>query len=185
MEWSNYNTSQDIKDEIPKAYNSNIRLFRITRSTAEYPQDDCMGQWAVCDSNSLKGFSAVGYFFGKKLNASLNVPIGLVTTAWGGTPVEVWTPSDIVNSDPVLKQTAAMQVPKDWWPYLPGKTYNAMIAPLTNFPIAGAIWYQGEANTVWPDTYSQQLNTMIDSWRKAWNKEFPFYYVQIAPFTSV
>ncbi|MEJ7740361.1 MAG: sialate O-acetylesterase [Chitinophagaceae bacterium] len=52
-----------------------------------------------------------------------------------------------------------------------------------NFSIAGAIWYQGEGNTAAPYTYGKLLTTMIDSWRKAWNKNIPFYYVQIAPFT--
>jgi sialate O-acetylesterase len=58
-----------------------------------------------------------------------------------------------------------------------------MLAPLFNYSIAGAIWYQGEGNTIAPATYSKLFNTMIDSWRKAWNKNLPFYYVQIAPFT--
>jgi sialate O-acetylesterase len=58
-----------------------------------------------------------------------------------------------------------------------------MVAPVTNFSIAGAIWYQGEGNTIAPYTYSKLLTTMIDSWRKAWSKNIPFYYVQIAPYT--
>lgn len=58
-----------------------------------------------------------------------------------------------------------------------------MIAPITNFDIAGALWYQGEANVSSNDTYTKLLTTMIDSWRSKWHKEFPFYYVQIAPFT--
>ena len=57
-----------------------------------------------------------------------------------------------------------------------------MISPLTNFPIAGAIWYQGESNTSTASSYQKLFTTMIGSWRKAWQKEFPFYYVQIAPF---
>ena len=58
-----------------------------------------------------------------------------------------------------------------------------MLAPVTNFSIAGAIWYQGESNTAAPNTYGKLLTTMIDSWRAAWNKNIPFYYVQIAPYT--
>lgn len=182
MEWSYYNKLKDIADELPTCYNTNIRFFHIPKTTAEYPQDDCAAQWAICDSNTLKSFSAVGYFFGKKLNKDLNVPIGLINTSWGGTPAEVWTPEESVNNDAELKSAAAKQEPKNWWPYLPGATYNAMIAPITKYGIAGSIWYQGESNTGTAATYSKLLTTMIDSWRKAWNKDFPFYFVQIAPF---
>lgn len=58
-----------------------------------------------------------------------------------------------------------------------------MIAPITNYSIAGALWYQGEGNTIAPYTYAKLLTSMIKSWRNAWDKDFPFYLVQIAPFT--
>ena len=113
----------------------------------------------------------------------MNVPIGLINANWGGTPAEVWTPADLVNNDPELKASAEKQQPYDWWPKTPGATFNGMLTPVTNFSIAGAIWYQGEGNTIAPYTYGKLLTTMIDSWRKAWKKNIPFYYVQIAPFT--
>ena len=173
----------DVRQELPSCYNSNIRFFQIPRTTATNPQDDCKAEWAVCDSNTLKRFSAIGYFFGKRLNQELNVPVGLVQAAWGGTPAEVWTPAGLVTGDAALKTAAMQQKPADGWPYLPGYCYNAMIAPLTPYTIAGALWYQGESNTAAPATYAKLLTTMIGSWRKAWNNDFPFYYVQIAPFT--
>jgi sialate O-acetylesterase len=173
----------DVEQELPSCYNGNIRFFQIPKTTATNPQDDCKAQWAVCDSNELKRFSAVGYFFGKRLNQQLNVPVGLVQAAWGGTPAEVWTPAGLVTGDSALKTAAVQQKPADGWPYLPGFCYNAMIAPLTSYTIAGALWYQGESNTAAPATYAKLLTTMIGSWRKAWNNDFPFYYVQIAPFT--
>ena len=173
----------DVKAELPTATaNKNIRFFYIPKTTSSTPQDDCKASWTVCDSNTLKAFSAVGFFFAKKLNTGLNVPIGLINANWGGTPAEVWTPADLVNNDPELKASAEKQQPYDWWPKTPGATFNGMLAPVTNFSIAGAIWYQGEGNTAAPYTYSKLLTTMIDSWRKAWNKNIPFYYVQIAPF---
>jgi sialate O-acetylesterase len=183
MEW-NYLTNklQDIKDELPTANNPNIRFFHIPKTTAQYPQDDCAAKWTVCDSNTIKPVSAVGYFFGKRLNAALNVPIGIISTAWGGTPAEVWTPDSIVNGDAVLKEAASKLTPSNGWPYMAGRTYNAMIAPITRFNIAGAIWYQGESNTTTASTYERLFTKMIDSWRAAWNKPFPFYYVQIAPY---
>jgi len=172
----------DVKAELPKCYNNNIRFFYVSKATSKYPQDNCNGQWTVCDSNTLKTFSAAGYFFGKKLNEQLHVPVGLINANWGGTPAEVWTPVDSINNDPVLKEAASKQQPYDWWPYTPGATFNAMIAPVINYNIAGAIWYQGEANTPSPTTYAKLLTAMINSWRSAWNKQLPFYYVQIAPY---
>lgn len=183
MEWSALNGLKDIPAEYPTAFNPAIRFFHLQKATADYPQEDCIGKWTVCDSNTLKSFSAVAYFFGKKLNKDLDIPIGLINTSWGGTPAEVWTPKEEITNDPVLKEASTKIPPAAWWPNEPGKTYNAMIAPIINFSIAGSIWYQGEGNTANPDTYDKMLTTMIDSWRKAWNKEFPFYYVQIAPFT--
>ncbi|MDB5279011.1 MAG: sialate O-acetylesterase [Ferruginibacter sp.] len=173
----------DIKAALPACANSNIRFFTIPKTTSQYPQDNCGGEWVACDSNTLKVFSAVAYFFGKKLNTDMNVPVGLISTNWGGTPAETWTEAGAINNDPELKNAAAKQQPYDWWPYLPGAAFNGMIAPVTNYNIAGAIWYQGEGNTIAPDTYGKLLTTMIGSWRKAWSKELPFYYVQIAPFT--
>lgn len=182
MEWNYYRKLPDIAAELPTCYNKNIRFFHIPKTTAVHPQDDCAAQWTICDSNTLKAFSAVGYFFGKKLNHDLNVPIGLINASWGGTPAEVWTPEEKVNNDAELKAAAAKQKSNSPWPTTAGYTYNAMIAPITNYGIAGSIWYQGESNTETASSYSKLFTTMIDSWRKAWNKEFPFYYVQIAPF---
>ncbi|MEJ0105752.1 MAG: sialate O-acetylesterase [Bacteroidota bacterium] len=173
----------DVKAEFPSCANSNIRFFHIPKTTSVYPQEDCKAQWVNCDSNTLKSFSAAGYFFGKKLNNELNVPVGLISASWGGTPAEVWTKAEEVNNDPELKAAADKLENYAWWPKNPGLTYNGMLAPLFNFSIAGAIWYQGEGNTSAPLTYGHLLTTMIDSWRKAWHKNLPFYYVQIAPFT--
>jgi sialate O-acetylesterase len=172
----------DVKEELPACYNANIRFFYVPKTTAFYPQDDCKAKWTICDSNTLKAFSAVGYFFGKKINKELNVPVGLINSNWGGTAAEVWTPADLINQYPSLKESAVRVSHSNWWPFTPGSVFNGMIAPLTNYSISGAIWYQGESNTPAPRTYSKLFTSMIDAWRKQWNKDFPFYYVQIAPY---
>src|SRR3954471_14275805 len=69
-----YAGSTDIQPEYKNPPNNNIHFFLETKSTSQYPQDDCKGQWTVCDSNTLKSFSQVAYFFGKRLNKDLNVP---------------------------------------------------------------------------------------------------------------
>lgn len=182
MEWSYYNGTSDIAADFPTAYNKNIRLFHVPKAASNFPQEDVKANWTGCDSNTIKSFSAVGYFFGKRLQQALNIPIGIINASWGGTPAETWTPGETIKHDPVLKSAATQLSSFPWWPAVPGQAYNGMISPVTNFSIAGAIWYQGEGNTVNNATYHQLFTTMIDSWRIAWNKLLPFYYVQIAPY---
>ena len=83
--------SQDAEDEIKAADYPNIRLFTVKRSAAQRPAQDVEGIWSVCDTSRVGTFSAVAYYFGRRLHKSLNVPIGLINTSWGGTPVEAWT----------------------------------------------------------------------------------------------
>lgn len=182
MEWSYWQGLKDIRAEFPTALNRNIRLFHIAKTGSNTIQDDVKARWLVCDSTSLKDFSAVGYFFGKRIHGELNVPVGLINASWGGTPAETWVPEHLVNDDEVLREAASKLSTVDWWPSAAGKAYNAMIAPLTGHAIAGVIWYQGESNVGTYSTYRQLMETLIASWRKAWEKEFPFYFVQIAPY---
>ena len=103
MEMSySWGVSQYAQD-ITNATNNNIRLFKVPRSTAEFPQDDTKGKWVVCNPEDLKRFSLVGYFFGKKLQETLKVPVGLIDASWGGTPAEVWTPTDSIDHGSGIK----------------------------------------------------------------------------------
>lgn len=182
MEWSGNHGLPDIKAELPVCADDQLRFFQVRKTTSDHPQDYVPGRWTSCDSNTLKPFSAVGYFFGKELRKKLGVPVALINSSWGGTPAEVWTPAELVTGVPELAAAAAKLNANPWWPVVAGKTFNAMIAPLTNFRIAGAIWYQGESNAATASTYKPLMETLIGAWRKAWGTDFPFYYVQIAPF---
>jgi sialate O-acetylesterase len=182
MEWSSYQKLPQILEEMPHSTNNNLRLFQVPRSTSQYPQDNIEGSWKISGPEALEGFSAVGYFFAKELQKKLDVPVGIINASWGGTPAETWAPAEVVTTNDVLMKSAALQNQTPWWPVKPGYAYNSMIAPLTSFSIAGVIWYQGEGNTVMPFTYNQLFSSMISAWRSAWQKELPFYYVQIAPF---
>lgn len=183
MEWSSYNGVEGIQAEINKGVQPEIRFFQVTRKTALFPQEEVKGSWVVCDSNTLKSFSAVGYFFGQRLHDSLHMPLGLINASWGGTPAEVWMPADMVNGNSTWKSEAEKLNKTAWWPVTPGAAFNAMIAPLTPLTIDGAIWYQGESNVGAPKSYGALFSTLIRAWRTAWEKELPFYFVQIAPFT--
>lgn len=170
--------------EVATATNKNIRFFHVPRTTALYPQADVRARWVVCTPEEMKKFSAVGYFFGQQLTEAVKAPVGLIGSSWGGTPAEVWTPDAVVGSNADLAAAAAKLKPATGWPVRPGAAYNAMIYPLQNFSIAGAIWYQGESNVGTSSTYRSLLTGMIDSWRQGWKKNFPFYLVQIAPFAG-
>ena len=180
----NVNWGLPYEKEVAEATNPQIRFFHIPRTTALYPQEDVRARWVVCTPEEMKKFSAVGYFFGKEINGKLNLPVGLINASWGGTPAEVWTPDSIISGDPALKAASAKLTPSNGWPVKPGATFNGMIYPLQNFSIAGSLWYQGESNSGTAATYYPLLTSMIATWRKGWNKEFPFYLVQIAPFAD-
>jgi len=180
----NVNWGLPYQDEVVKATNVKIRFFHIPKTASQYPQEDVKAKWVVCNPDDMKNFSAAGYFFGKNLQEKLNVPVGLINSSWGGTPAETWTPAGLVEGDTVLKRAATKLKPANEWPVEPGLAFNAMIYPITNYAIAGSIWYQGESNVGTADTYTSLFTTMIKSWRKAWQKDFPFYFVQIAPFAG-
>lgn len=182
MEWSYYQGLKDIREELPTAYDLQLRFFHVPKTGADLPQQDVKARWKVCDSVSLKEFSAVGYFFGKRLRQTLMVPIGLINASWGGTPAETWVPESVIRSNKVLDSAAKQLKTFDWWPSSPGKAFNGMIAPLTGHAIAGTIWYQGESNVDTHSTYRELMENLVSSWRTQWKKEFPFLYVQIAPY---
>lgn len=182
MEMSDSWGNQLYGDEFAQANNQSIRFFHIPKLTAEYPQEDTKAHWVVCNPADAKKFSMAGYFFGKQLQQTLHVPVGLISANWGGTPAETWTPKDSVVSNPVLKEASDKLQTTAWWPNKPAYAFNAMIYPITNYNIAGVIWYQGESNVGTSATYNKLFTTMINSWRSLWKKDFPFYYVQIAPF---
>lgn len=184
MEYSMNHGVIDAKSAMPDSQNYNIRFFFVEKATANYPQDDLTGHWEVCGPESMRKFSSVGYFFGKKLNGELDMPVGLINSNWGGTPVETWIPKDQIQDLEKVKTAAEPLKKSDGWDRDIATTYNAMIHPLTKMKIAGTIWYQGESNSNNANNYSELFSTMIHGWRTKFQKDFPFYYVQIAPYAG-
>ncbi len=91
--------SNNAEEEIAAADYPNIRLFSVQREVAQEPKSDCKGSWTLCSPETVAGFTAVGYFFGRELHQKLDVPVGLVHTSWGGTPAEAWTRRGVLKSD--------------------------------------------------------------------------------------
>ena len=188
MEWPVRKTP-DMRSELEAGTNNNIRLYSTGRIASATPMNEVPKQkghktkWSVCDANSLKKFSAVGYGFGKDLQEALNVPIGLIDASYGGTPVEGWLSADALLKDAKLAALAKKSKNKKWGKKI-SHLHNANIYPIRHTTIAGVIWYQGCSNVNYYNTYRRLLNGLIKSWREEFrNPNMPFYIVEIAPHT--
>lgn len=346
------------QDEIDNAEHPLIRAFNVDKSMSGQSESDFNGTWKVCSPQTVADFSATAYFFARKLNRELNIPIGIINSSWGGTEIETWISDDAytklptqfgdkykdieisdfeqfvrdnetnknsyqkaMNADPGTTEKwfmpstdvsswGSMQIPQFWekdlgnidgivwfrynltlpnddecknasiqlgtiddndvvwingvkvgetegyaanrlynipqgvlragenaivvkvvdnsggggiygnaddlyiktaktkypisgeWLYKVAVSsaefnyvnispnmhnsllYNAMINPIIQLPIKGAIWYQGESNVSQAYNYNELFKTMISDWRKKWGFEFPFYWVQLANHLS-
>jgi sialate O-acetylesterase len=221
--------------EVAAANHPGIRLLMVENRWTPLPQSDMEGAWKVCTPETVaeggwQGFSAVGYFFGRELNAKLGVTIGLIDADWGGTCIQSWTPPEGFAAVPALKteydrvQTGdpttelhqqhlqetldqydqwlqaarKAMAAKEVVPPVPSfpddlltphdlqnatALYNGMIHPLEPFALRGVIWYQGEANMGEGMRYTERMKALVTGWRTVWNEgDFPFYFVQIAPY---
>ncbi|HEX5168263.1 MAG TPA: sialate O-acetylesterase [Cyclobacteriaceae bacterium] len=182
MEWTPQSRIDNAEEERAKANYPELRFFTVQVLAADKPQQQLIGHWVVCTPETMNNSSAIMYFFGQELYEKLKVPVGLINSSWGGTPIEIWMPDYCVTGDKVLREGATLVKPAPWGPNEPGRAYNSMIHPLIPFKIKGALWYQGEANTSNANNYARSLNTLISSWRSLWGYEFPFYFAQIAPY---
>ncbi|MFD0941096.1 sialate O-acetylesterase [Pedobacter boryungensis] len=90
------------ESEIAKANYPNIRMFTVKQTVAQEPQQDVEGKWEVCSPATAGKFSAVAYYFGLELTRSLNCPIGLIHSSWGGTPAESWVKKEVLEKDTAL-----------------------------------------------------------------------------------
>jgi sialate O-acetylesterase len=174
----------DADEEVAKSSNNELRFFQLSHKYSNFPVENSDGEWKISSPETTPSMSVVGYFFGKKLNQTLKVPVGLIASYWGGTSVQNWTPSEVYKKDSELKKDADNLSPVNWAPMAPSVHYNSMIYPLINYRIAGTIWYQGEGNTEHPEIYGKLFEALITGWRQVFKNEFPFYFVQIAPWNG-
>jgi sialate O-acetylesterase len=187
MEWT-LNASFEPEVEKPKAKFPQIRMITAKKVASLTPLDEIQGKWQECSPETVGGFSAVAYYFARDLHAKLGVPVGIISTSWGGTPAQAWTSSEGFAGQPELKDyadqlKAAEVLPEKGHQNFPAALYNAMIAPVVPYGMKGVIWYQGESNAGQSKQYQTLFPAMIADWRAKWKLgDFPFLYVQIAPF---
>ena len=96
--------TKNSKEEIANANFPNIRLFTVPKAIKEEPQSDTSATWAACSPQTVGGFTAVGYFFGRELHQNLKVPVGLIHSSWGGTVAEAWATHEVLAADPEFAQ---------------------------------------------------------------------------------
>jgi len=161
-----------------------IHQYYVPEHVTNSPATDAHGAWSVCSPATAQHFSAIGFFFARDIWRTEKVPVSIIFAAWGGTLVESWTSQKTLDTIPAAH--AKELIPKrkpGGLPTAPAVIYNAMIAPLQQFPIKGVIWYQGEANNLFARQYRELFPLLISGWRQGWDAgRFPFLFVQIAPY---
>jgi len=187
-----------IREEIKTASDNLFRQIEVPRTVSiEKRLDDFEGAWISSSPTNNGDFTAAGYYFGKELRSRLDMPVGLIKCAWGGTQVQPWIPEDSYRSNPEMEEfyereiAKAKEIMEDKETFKPVKIrqyptviFNGMVAPVHPYTIKGAIWYQGEANRRHMcDSYQEYFETLIESWREEWRQgDFPFYWAQLAAY---
>ncbi len=220
--------SMNFEAEKQKAAIPSLRMFKEESGPSDAPQKEGKGKWVVCAPETVGGFSATLYFFGREIHQSLNVPVGLINSSVGGTPIESWIAPEAQKSSaelrPFFEALANDKAPevteaalekyqkelaqwkeaakkaraqKEKAPPAPrnpadvrsrkanlGGLFNGKIAPVIPFAIRGALWYQGEANSLPAKApfYEAQLRLLVTDWRARWGSEFPFAWAQLPNF---
>ncbi len=168
--------------DILKSANNNIRFVSVPRATTTVPRDDFNGEWQIAGPATVADFSATAYYFARLLNEIIDIPVGIVEVSYGGSCVEAWTSRENTNSFngteiPKIKDSTELDQ------RTPTTLFNGMLSPVIGYTIKGAVWYQGETNYINATEYAERFATMVKEWRSLWGQgDFPFYYMQIAPF---
>lgn len=138
MGWSIGNSFNGSLEAQNAAKYDKLRIFQTAQVQSRSPLNDLLGiaqRWSVPSAQTVPGFSAVCWNFGKNIYDKINVPLGLLVTSWGGTNIEMW------SSPEVLSQCNVPAAATD------SVLWNAMVHPFLSMTIYGTLWYQGEANT--------------------------------------
>ena len=157
--------------------------------------------WTASTPSSAADFSAVAYWFGRRLRDSLKVPVGLICNAVGGATCESWIDRATLEAEfpKILENWLSNDLIQDWargrarknienrtgtsdrHPYQPCYLFESGIIPLDHYQLKGVIWYQGESNAHNCSAHEKLFGLLVDSWRTFWEQpQMPFYYVQLS-----
>jgi sialate O-acetylesterase len=201
MEWPLSQSFQPEAD-IASATNNLIRLFHVPKAKSDSPTVNIKkASWQLCSPQAVPGFSAVGYYFGRDLQAARKAPVGLIQSDWGGSPAEAWMSREALEINPryqaevldayaateknyrdamvayEIEKVEAAKNKEEFKKRAPGlgwkpsELYNGMIAPLIPYALKGSIWYQGESNAGRAEQYRTLFADMIRCWRRDWGQD--------------
>lgn len=163
-----------------------IRMFFAHVDQSYEPLEEVRNTdgWHGADPNTIPEMSATAYFFARKANEVLDIPVGIVAIPYGGARVESWLPESTVRAygtEDLSHEAIDAQVH-----YLrPFLAYNAMEVPVQGYTARGFIWYQGCSNVGHHEEFVSRMQDLVKQWRSDWGDStdsMPFYMVEIAPY---
>lgn len=157
-----------------------VRMYTEYTEQSYTPVVDGGSRWIVADSENVGEMGATAYFFAAELNRMLDVPVGIVNNAYGGSRIESWLPKEKLEEYGTedLSETAIEAMTSYTRPY---KIGNARHIPLKGYTVKGFIWYQGCSNIGMHEQYVSRMKDLIEMFRADYN-DGPFYLCEIAPY---
>jgi len=188
----------EVKAQIPEWNLASVRFRRVSDAESAKPLEEVQtGAWRVCVPDTVPGFSAAAFFFALRLHQELKVPVAIIDSSRGGTPIEPFIPRQAFDAHSTLRREVELADQNDLaglkalpggvfardanW--LPGRLFNSRMVPLSRLAVRGVIWYQGESNSGIdedPRDYEHKMRALMNGWRGVLQREeLPFYFVQL------
>lgn len=164
-----------------------VRHCIVKRETSLEVKDKCTVTWTENTLEGVAGSSAYAYFFARRLNEVIGVPVGVINVSWGGSSIQAWMSRELLEREFAgevdLKAYEIGRWPEGQQGFVPACLYNAMLHPLAPFTIKGFIWYQGCTDRSDYKLYHRMQPAFVSMLRQEWGDEtLPFYFTQIAPY---
>lgn len=165
-----------------RQYADKIRFLSVPLLQSYEPVDTLDASWTVPSPDTAPEYSALAWNYAIQLSEVLDVPVGIVSAAYGGAKVESWIPRNLLlNYSDVSLDPKDIEATASY--HRPMLMFNAMFNPIKNYTYKGIIWYQGCSNVATYDTYAERLAAMVKRWREEIGLgDIPFYAVEIAPY---
>lgn len=185
----NYQPILNADEELKSADIPSFRYFKDSYQLTNEPMFNTKpGSWSISNPKNAIDFEAIAYFFGRKLSGELNVPIGIIGCAYGGTRIEAWMSKASLKKFDASEYKDEKDLGQgDLYKQNPAVIYNGMVMPVIRYTIKGWLWYQGESNRDNYQAYPRLQEEMVRSWRELkgdTEARIPFYFVQLAGFDS-